>query len=266
MPDLVTISIESAVADVRLNRPDKYNALSPEMFEAIVAAGESIAVNRSVRAVVLSGEGKGFCAGLDFETFSQIKSDGLNLFEEKTAGAYPNPFQNAAYVWKRLPVPVIASLHGSAFGAGMQIALGADIRLASPDARLAIMEVKWGLVPDMAATQTLRDLVRLDVAKELLFTGRIVDAAEAHHLGLITRVCDAPLVEALKMANEIAQKSPDAILAGKSLLEKAWHSHPEDGLRLEEKLQKSLLGSPNQVEAIKANFEKRAPQFQDPES
>ena len=266
MPDLVTISIENAVAGVRLNRPDKYNALSPEMFEAIVAAGESIAANRSVRAVVLSGEGKGFCAGLDFETFSQIKSDGLNLFEEKADGAYPNPFQNAAYVWKRLPIPVIAALHGSAFGAGMQIALGADIRLASPDARLAIMEVKWGLVPDMAATQTLRDLVRLDVAKELLFTGRIVDAVEAHHLGLITRVCDAPLVEALKMANEIAQKSPDAILAGKSLLEKAWHSLPEDGLRLEEKLQKSLLGSPNQVEAIKANFEKRAPEFQDPES
>lgn len=210
------------------------------MFEAIVATGESIAVNRSVRAVVLSGEGEGFCAGLDFEAFPHIKSDGLNLFEKKADGPYPNRFQNAACVWKRLPVPVIAALHGSAVGSGMHVALGADIRLASPDARFAIMEVKWGLVLVMAATQTLRDLVRLDVAEELLFTGRIVEAVEAHRLGLNTHVCDAPLVEALKMSNEIAQKSPDTILAGKSLLEEAWQSNSEEGLRLEEKLQKSF--------------------------
>ena len=266
MSDLVTISIENCVADIRLNRPDKYNALSPEMFEAVVAAGESVAANRSVRAVVLSGEGKGFCAGLDFETFTQVKSGGKDVLAEKTDGTtYPNTFQNAAYVWKQLPIPVIAALHGSAFGGGMQIALGADIRLASPDTRLSIMEVKWGLIPDMAASQTLRDLVRIDVAKELIFTGRIIGAEEAQQLGLITRICNDPHAEALKMANGISQKSPDAILAGKRLLETTWHGNPVDAFKLEEALQISLLGSPNQVEAMKANFEKRAPNFQDPE-
>jgi enoyl-CoA hydratase/carnithine racemase len=265
MSSLVTTSITNGVADVRLNRAEKYNALSPDMFDAIVAAGESILADRSVRAVVLSGEGKGFCAGLDFETFTQVKSSGKNVLEEKTDGTYPNPFQNAAYIWKKLPVPVIAALHGSAFGGGLQVALGADIRLASPDARLSIMEVKWGLVPDMAASQTLRDLVSIDVAKELILTGRIVGAEEAQQMGLVTRVCDEPLAEALKMASEIAQKSPDAIIAGKRLLETTWHGNPVDGFKMEEELQKSLLGSPNQVEAMKANFEKRAPKFEDPE-
>ncbi len=265
MSDLVTTSIENGVADIRLNRPDKYNSLSPEMFEAVVAAGESIAADRSVRAVVLSGEGKGFCAGLDFGTFTKVESGGNSVLAEKTDGTYPNPFQNAACVWKQLPIPVIAALHGSAFGGGMQIALGADIRLATPEVRLSIMEVKWGLVPDMAASQTLRDLVRLDVAKELLFTGRIIGAEEAQQLGLITRICDDPLAEAIKMAGDIAQKSPNSIIAGKLLLETAWHGSAEEGLKLEETLQKSLLGSPNQVEAMKANFEKRAPNFRDPE-
>ena len=265
MSDLVTISIENSIADIRLNRPDKYNALSPEMFDAVVNAGKSIAANRSVRAVVLSGEGKGFCAGLDFETFTQVKFSGKNVLEEKTDGTYPNLFQKAAYVWKQLPIPVIAALHGSAFGGGMQIALGADIRLASPDVRLSIMEVKWGLVPDMTASQTLRDLVRLDVAKELIFTGRIINAEEALQLGLITRICKDPLAEAFKMAKEIAQKSPDAITAGKRLLESTWHGNSEAGFKLEEELQKSLLGSPNQVEAMRANFEKCTPNFQDPE-
>jgi len=265
MSDLVKITIENGVADVRLNRPDKYNSLNPEMFEAVVAAGESLANNRSVRAVVLSGEGKGFCAGLDFETFTNVESGGNSVLAEKTDGSYPNPFQNAAYIWKTLRVPVIAAIHGSSFGGGLQIALGADIRLARPDARLSVMEVKWGLVPDMAASQTLRDLVSIDVAKELILTGRIVGAEEAQQLGLVTRVCDDPLAEALKMASEIAQKSPDSIIAGKRLLETAWHGSPEEGLKLEEELQKSLLGSPNQVEAMKANFEKRAPKFQDPE-
>lgn len=265
MPDLVRITIENRVAHVVLNRPDKYNSLSPEMFEAIVAAGESIAGNRSVRAVVLSGEGKGFCAGLDFETITKIESSGKKVLSEKTDGVYPNPFQNAAYIWKTLRIPVIAAIHGSAFGGGLQIALGADIRLARPDARFSVMEVKWGLVPDMAISQTFRDLVSMDVAKDLTLTGRIVNGEEAQKLGLVTRICDNPLADALKMAKDIAKKSPDSIIAGKRLIETTWHSSPEEGLRLEEQLQKSLLGSTNQVEAMKANFEKRVPEFQDPE-
>lgn len=265
MSDIVKITIENGVADVRLNRPDKYNSLSPDMFEAVVAAGESITANPSVRAVVLSGEGKGFCAGLDFETFTKVESGSNSVLAEKTDGAYPNPFQNAAYIWKTLRIPVIAAIHGSAFGGGIQIALGADIRLATPDARLCVMEVNWGLIPDMAASQTLRTLVSMDVAKELILTGKVVSGEEAKQIGLVTRVCEDPLAEALKMANGIAQKSPDSIIAGKRLLETAWYGSPEEGLKLEEKLQKALLGSPNQVEAMKANFEKRAPNFKDPE-
>jgi enoyl-CoA hydratase/carnithine racemase len=263
MSDLVKITIEGGVADVRLNRPDRYNSLSPEMFEAVVTAGQSIDANRSVRAVVLSGEGKGFCAGLDFETFTKVQSSGNSVLAEKTDGTYPNPFQNAAYVWKKLRVPVIAAIHGSAFGGGIQIALGADVRLARADARLCIMEVNWGLIPDMAASQTLRGLVGIDVAKELIWTGRVLSGEEAQKLGLVTRICDDPLAEALKMAKGIAQKSPDAIIAGKRLIETAWLNPPEVGLKLEEELQKSLLGSPNQVEAMKANFEKRPPDFLD---
>ena len=264
MSDLVKISIKNGVADVRLNRPAKYNSLSPEMFKAVVSAGKSVADNRSIRAVVLSGEGKGFCAGLDFETFAKVVSNGNSVLADKAGGTYPNPFQNAAYIWKSLRIPVIAAIHGSAFGGGLQIALGADIRLAQPDARFSVMEVKWGLIPDMAGSQMLRDLVSIDVAKELTLTGKIVSGEEAQALGLVTRLCDDPLTEALNMAHAITQKSPDAIIAGKLLIETAWRGAPKEGLKLEEELQKTLLGSHNQVEAMTANFEKRAPNFQDP--
>jgi enoyl-CoA hydratase/carnithine racemase len=163
-----------------------------------------------------------------------------------------------------LPVPVIAAVHGAAFGGGLQIALGADIRLVAPDAKLSVMEIKWGLIPDMTGTQTLRRLVRLDVAKELTFSGRIVSGEEAVGLGLATRVSSTPLEDALALAAEIAQKSPDAIRAGKQLLNESGLTTLEDGLRLEERLQLGLIGSPNQVEAVQANMEKRAPRFKDP--
>ncbi len=264
MSDLVKITITKGVADVRLNRPDRYNSLSPEMFESVVSAGKSVAENRSIRAVVLSGEGKGFCAGLDFETFTKVASNGNSVLAEKTDGMYPNPFQNAAHIWRSLPIPVIAAIHGSAFGGGLQIALGADIRLARPDARLSVMEIKWGLIPDMAGAQMLRDLVSIDVAKDLILTGKIVSGEETQVLGLVTRLCDNPRTEALKMAHEITQKSPDAIIAGKHLIETAWRSTLEEGLKLEEELQKSLLGSRNQIEAMTANFKKRAPNFKNP--
>jgi enoyl-CoA hydratase/carnithine racemase len=150
---------------------------------------------------------------------------------------------------------------GVAFGGGLQIALGADIRIAAPDAKLSVMEIKWGLVPDMSLTQTLRDLVPLDVAKELTFTGRILSGAEAKELGLVTRLADDPLAAALAMAQEIAGKSPDAIRAAKKLFEESWHADPRTGLELESTLQVALIGQPNQVEAVKANFENRAPAF-----
>lgn len=265
MSDLVKITVENHVADVRLNRPDKYNALSAQMFMAVVDAAKTVAEDKRVRAVVLSGEGRGFCAGLDFEGFAEMsggKNNSFNLFEIGR-GNIGNHAQMPGMIWKTVPVPVIAAVHGVAFGGGLQIALGADIRLAAPSARFSVMEIKWGIIPDMSLTQTLRDLVRLDVAKELTFSGRIVEACEAAQLGLVTRVCDDPLQEALRMAAEFASKSPDAICAAKKLLDIAWRSSAEEGLRLEASLQKSLMGTPNQAEAVMANFEKRPPNFKD---
>lgn len=270
MTDLVTIDIKGGIADVRLNRPDKYNALSPDMFKAIIDAGERLAEARDVRAVVLSGNGRGFCAGLDMSSFQGMAGSG-----ERSAGnggtsglltrdeRPENHAQRPAYVWKRLPMPVIAAVHGVAYGGGCQIALGADIRIASPDAKMSVMEIKWGLIPDMSLTQTLRDLVPLDVAKELTFTGRVLSGTEAQALGLVTRVADDPLAAAMSLAEEIAGKSPDAVRAGKRLFEESWHADERTGLELESALQVALIGTPNQVESIKANFEKRAPVFKD---
>jgi enoyl-CoA hydratase/carnithine racemase len=264
MSDVVSISIQNHVAYVKLNRADKYNALNAEMFVAIVDAGRSVSQDSSVRAVVLSGEGKGFCSGLDVASFmaeGDLATGKAFKFFNKPEGSPANYAQLVGYVWKQVPVPVIAAIHGAAYGGGFQLALAADIRLASSDARFSIMEIKWGLVPDMSGTQTLRDLVRLDVAKELTFTGRVVEAKEAADLGLITRICENPFEAAADMAQEIADKSPDAIAAGKQLLEGAWHGSSADGLNLEASLQKKILGQANQIEAVMATFENRPPAY-----
>jgi enoyl-CoA hydratase/carnithine racemase len=276
MADLVTIDIQNHVADVRLNRPEKYNALSTEMFAAISEAGAAVADNPEIRAVVLSGNGRGFCAGLDMSSFQKMAGDSNDAADSKANGKgetanllardeRPENFaQRPSYIWKSVPVPVIAALHGVVYGGGAQIALGADIRFAAPDFRMSILEIKWGLIPDMGITQALRDIVPLDVAKELTFTGRILDGAAAQQLGLVTHVSDDPLASALELASEIASKSPDAIRFGKKLFEESWRADPKTGLQLEAQLQTKLIGSKNQVEAIRANFEKRAPEFADP--
>ncbi len=268
MTELVTIDTVDGVADVRLNRPEKYNALSPDMFKAIIEAGQTLAEARDVRAVVLSGNGRGFCAGLDMESMQGLAGSGAGQDGATDSllarGEGPeNHAQRPAWVWKTLPVPVIAAIHGVAYGGGIQVALGADIRIAAPDAKLSVMEIKWGLVPDMSLTQTLRDLVPLDVAKELTFTGRVLSGEEAKALGLVTRVAENPHEEAMALAREIAGKSPDAIRAGKKLYEDSWHADAGTGLELEARLQTSLIGQPNQVEAVMANFEKRSPEFKD---
>jgi enoyl-CoA hydratase/carnithine racemase len=265
MSDRVTLAIDGGVADVRMNRPDKLNALDQAMFEALVETGRALERNAKVRAVVLSGEGRGFCAGLDFASFAGMAGGarpGPSLLE-RSDGSPANFAQLAAYVWTSLPVPVIAAVHGVAFGGGLQIALGADIRLVAPDARMSVMEIKWGLIPDMSGSQTLRHLVRLDVAKELTFTGRIVSGSEAVDLGLATRTTATPRETALDMAREIAAKSPDAIRAAKRLFQESWIGTRAEGLKLEESLQRSLIGSPNQVEAVQANLEKRDASFRD---
>jgi enoyl-CoA hydratase/carnithine racemase len=263
MSDRVSVTLETGVADVRLNRPEKLNALDLETFVALAETGKALASEPSLRAVVLSGEGRAFCAGLDMGLFGG-GGGGVDLFE-RFPDSPANRAQRAAWIWNELPVPVIAAVHGVAYGGGLQIALAADIRLVAPDARLSVMEIKWGLIPDVAGTQTLRRLVRLDVARELTYTGRVVSGSEAVALGLATRLSDDPRSDALSLAREIASKSPHAIRAAKRLLDASGLVGVAEGLRLEEELQRTLIGSPNQLEAVRANLEKRAPRFRDPE-
>jgi enoyl-CoA hydratase/carnithine racemase len=267
MSDRVIVSLENGVADVRLNRADKLNALDAAMFEALIETGQSLAGDRALRAVVISGEGRGFCAGLDVGSFGAMASGSgkaKNLLSRPEASSATHA-QLAAHIWRELPVPVIAALHGVVFGGGLQIALAADIRFAAPAARLSVMEIKWGLIPDMTGSQTLRRLVRLDVAKELTYSGRIVSGSEAAALGLVTQVCDDPLEAAREMARHIAAKSPHAIRAAKQLLDASGLVDLDTGLRLEAELQAALIGSPNQIETVKANLEKREARYDDPE-
>ena len=233
------------------------------MFEAIIAAAGRLSSEPGVRAVVLHGEGPSFCSGLDLA--SLVSSDaGIDAIVAPLREEPPNWFQRTAFDWLRLPVPVIAALHGNCFGGGLQIALAADIRIAAPDARLSVMEVKWGLIPDMSITRTLPRLVGIDVAKELTFTGRLVDGAEAQRLGLVTRVTDDPLAAARELAAEIASKSPDAIRGAKRLFNAAWTGLADETLALEAEIQSSLIGSPNQLAAVTAGLQKQPAQFTDP--
>jgi enoyl-CoA hydratase/carnithine racemase len=265
MDDRITVELREGVCDVRLVRADKMNALDDAMFSALVATGERLKTEKGVRAVVLSGEGRAFCAGLDMGNFGQMATGTRragNLETPRTAGG-ANRAQQAVMAWREIPVPVIAAVHGAAFGGGFQLALGADLRFVAPDAKLSVMEIKWGLVPDMAGVVLLRGLVRDDVARELTFSGRVFSGEEALALGLATRVCADPRAEALAFAGEIAAKSPDAIRAGKRLLDMAIEADQPAILRAETAEQVKLIGSPNQIEAVKANLEKRAPRFVD---
>lgn len=261
--DRVLIERDGGVAHVKLNRPAKRNGLDLAMFEGLIGAGEALAADRSVRAVVLSGEGKAFCAGLDFMAF-MAAGDVADKLLDRPEGSPANIAQRAGWVWREVPVPVIAALHGQAFGGGLQLALGADLRYARPDAQLSVMEIRWGLIPDMGASQTLLGLVRPDVARELTWTGRVLSGEEAYALGLVTRLCEDPVADALETARAIAGKNPHAIRASKRLFEAAPKMSVRDAFLLETELQVSLLGSKNQMEAAAANFAKRAPSFEDP--
>ena len=264
MSERAQVTIDNAVATVRLSRPDKLNALDAAMFEGMIRAGEQIMADKSVRAVVVHGEGRAFSAGLDFASFMG-NPDLMQKLLARDEKSLANVAQRIAWIWQEVQVPVIAAVHGVAFGGGLQIALGADIRYVTPDAQLSVLEIKWGLIPDMSITQTLTRLVPLDVAKELTFTGRIISGAEAVELGLATKVTKDPLADALETAKLIATKSPHAIRAGKTLLNEAPTMSRADALKLETALQVGLLGSPNQMEAVQANMMKRDPEFKDPE-
>ncbi len=257
------------VVELQLARADKMNALDPAMFDALLDAGARLRDDASVRAVVLAGRGKAFCAGLDMQSFERMGEGGPGEILGAGAAAdilarthgIANAAQQVALVWREVPVPVIAAVHGVAFGGGLQVALGADIRLVAPDTRLSVMEIRWGLVPDMGGMVLMRELARTDVVRELTFTGRIFSGEEAVALGFATRLCADPLADALQMAHDIAQKSPDAVRAAKRLLNAAMAHSAADLLLAESVEQKALIGSANQTEAVRANVERRLPRF-----
>lgn len=281
MAPRVTISVTDGIADVRLNRPDKLNAVDTPMVDGILRAGEALASDPSVRVVVLSGEGRGFCAGLDSGSLGALAGGGMPEVEPEFAGAYErlaavmgriedrmdgritNAYQEIAYLWAELPVPVLAACRGPVFGAGLQIALGADIRFTAPDAKWAVLETRWGLLPDMTGISQLVRLVGLDVAKELAFTGRMVPGDEAVSLGIATHVAEDPHGAAMALAAELTTKNPHALRGIKALCNAAASRTLAESFAEESRLMGGLLGSPNQVEATMAYLEKRKPDFPD---
>jgi enoyl-CoA hydratase/carnithine racemase len=263
MNDRVLIHLDNeGVADVRLNRAEKMNAIDSAMLEGILAAQDRLRSEPRLRAVVLHGEGRAFCAGLDISRFKSMGSGETrgHTLAGRTHGIANAP-QQSAWGWRDLPVPVIAAVHGVAFGGGLQIALGADIRYVSSDVKLSVMEIKWGLVPDMAGIALLRELVRGDVARELTYSGRIINGDEAVRLGIATWAGSDPLTHAREMARNIARRSPDAIRAAKRLLSRSADNDAAALLASESREQERLMGSPNQIEAVRAEMEQRPPAF-----
>ena len=264
MTEIVKLARDGAIATVTLNRPDKMNALDLDLMRALVETGEALGDQPGLRAVVLCGAGGVFCAGLDISAMGQIAA-----FAAREGGILrrshgdSNLFQRVSTLWADLPVPVIAAIDGYAFGGGLQIALGADIRVAAPGAKLSVMEAKWGLVPDMGGMVAMRRLMRADVMARLTYTAEVFDATAALDWGLVTELASDPLARAHALAEEIANRSPDAIRAGKALLREAGHLDDAALLLAEARIQEGLIGKPNQMEAVMAGFEKRPANFTD---
>jgi enoyl-CoA hydratase/carnithine racemase len=257
--DRVSVTVTDQIADVRLIRADKMNAIDPAMFSAIGAAIDSLADRSDVRCVVLSGEGKAFCAGLDM---ASMAAGGSGTSPERNRQGSILP-QHVTWGWRQLPMPVIAAVHGVAFGGGFQIMSGADIRIAAPGSRFAIRETYWGLVPDMAGFPIWRGLVRDDVLRELVYTAREFGADEALAHGFVTRIADDPHAAAMELASAIAGKSPHAIRGAKRLLNMAHDADPRAMLEAETHEQMLVIGKPNMMEAVAANMGKRPAVFSD---
>lgn len=261
--DRVEISIENHVAHVEMIREDKLNALDSAMFDALIEAASWLEKQAEVRVAVLSGRGRMFCAGLDFMSFAAMAEDdpakALPL-EERTHGLCNKP-QFAAYAWHELPVPVIAAIRGGALGGGLQVALGADIRIASKDAKIAIAETQWGLVPDMSGFALARRLLRDDVLRQLTYTAQRIDGNRACALGLITETAQDPLERAFEIARQIAARSPSAIRGSKRLINGLDDQSSSEILLAESREQNAVIGKPHQVEAVMANLERREPVF-----
>lgn len=252
LTDRVRLTVEGDVAVVTLTRADRHNGMDFAMLSAVLDAQRRVRRLRSIRAVLLRGDGPSFCAGLDFG--SAMKQPVRSLLQyPQLLWPWRNRFQRWSRGWRDLGVPVIAVVHGSCFGAGIQLALGADVRFCTPDARLSVMEAKWGLVPDMGGLVSLRELVRADVAKELTLTGRVVSGEEAGRLGLVTHVVEDPMAAARALAAEIATRSPDAVAAGKHLVDEAYAGDAERVMRAERRWQRRVLGFRNFRVALRRN-------------
>ena len=261
MSDRILVEHSEGVAHVQLIRSEKMNALDTAMFEALIETGDALKQDNSVRCVVISGQGKSFCAGLDMSNFTNFASGEPRQSLLDRTHDISNAFQYPVWVWRELQVPVIAAIHGVAVGGGFQIALAADMRYAAPGTKCSVMEIKWGLVPDMGGIQLLRGLTRDDVARELSYTGRVFKAEEALELGLVTGIADDPVSHALTLARGIAGKNPDAIRANKRLFNQMRYKDEAGGLMHESVEQENLIGQPNQIEAVMAQLENRAPNF-----
>lgn len=259
--DRTSVTVENHIATVTMTRGDKHNALDGHMFLALKASIDEVKADPSVRVVVLHGDGPSFCSGIDV---GSLAGGGVLTFEElvgRTPGVETNLAQYVAAGWAEVPAPVIAAIHGNAFGGGIQIALGADVRIAAPDAKLSIMESKWGLIPDMGASRVLPRIMPIDRAKELVFSGRILSGTEAREVNLVTEVADDPLARAYELANEWLKRSPDALKLGKQLLDETWSATRMEAFELEAALQTKLMGSPNQIESVRAGMAKEPPNF-----
>ncbi len=257
----LTMDVQGGIAQVTLARPEKMNAVDFEMIDAVIAAGEEIAARADIRAVVLAGEGRAFCAGLDVVNFARLAAGGAEELIMPRSHGEANRFQQFSLIWRALPVPVIAALQGVAFGAGFQLAMGADLRIAAPGTRLSVMEMKWGLVPDMGGMVTLPELVRADVLRRMTYTAEEVSAEEGLALGLVTEIAAEPLARARALAEAIAGRSPSAIRAAKRLISKAYTAGAAEVLLAESREQTDLIGKPDQMEVIAANMAGRAPKF-----
>jgi len=274
MSDRVSYEVQDHIAMIKLTRPEKMNALDGAMIDGIIEAGERLKKDSSVRVAILSGDGRAFCAGLDMANFARmsegpranggsdsgVTSHAGQKLADRTHGI-TNRAQHTSWVWREAPVPVIAAAHGVALGGGFQLFLGADIRYAAPATRFSIMEIRWGLIPDMGTTHVMARLAREDKLKELALTGRIFESDEAYETGFLTRICDDPLAAALETAQTIASKNPDAIRATKELFNSEADRYAANMLMKESVLQDQIIGFPNQVEAVRAELEQRPAQF-----
>ena len=267
----IKLSVSEHVAHVEFCRADKMNALNADMFSGLINAAKKIKEDTSIRSVVISGQGSNFCSGLDKSNFNSVlqgqglsvdEDPGVTTLSQRTHGAY-NLVQAVVWQWREITVPVIAAIEGVAMGGGLQIALAADMRYTAPTSQFSILEIKWGLVPDMGSTQLLQHLVSEDIVRELTYTGRVFNAQEAKEYGFVTAIKDQPIEHATELAMLIAQQNPQAVQASKQLINATPYLSVEEAVLMESQLQDSIVGSPNQIEAVMSVIEKRSPKFKD---